>query len=153
MRAPLDSSHPAEAKRAMIDRERGRERERGERSEAGAQHCRCLCCLSHFVLVFGLRTDRVVCCLCSALAVASLLFAFVAAAAMPKAGGRPIQYADTRANTSYAAVRSPHSRLSPLKAKSARRDDLATRHAAYDTVALPNNRESPFQQLVDNTIL
>lgn len=44
----------------------------------------------------------------------------IVVAAMPKAGGRPIQYADTRANTSYAPAALFTVHNNPLEAKSAR---------------------------------
>lgn len=137
MRAPLDSSHPAETNGRGEKERRGRRRSRG-REGWGWSRRATLPTVVHRISFWSSACEQIALFVVSArslslwlsmpltllavvvIVVAVIVAVIVVAAAMPKAGGRPIQYADTRANTSYAPAALFTVHNNPLEAKSAR---------------------------------
>lgn len=133
MRAPLDSSHPAETNGRGEKERRGRRRSRGREGWRWSRRAT-LPTVVHRISFWSSACEQIALFVVSPrslslwlsmpltlLAVVVIVVAvIVVAAAMPKAGGRPIQYADTRANTSYAPAALFTVHNNPLEAKSAR---------------------------------
>lgn len=159
MRAPLDSSHPAETNREreiQCEKERGRASKESEREQQASNIA--AVSVVYRISFWSSACEQIALFVVSARSLSQspspsplLPFAFccffcAAAAAMPKAGGRPIQYADTRANTSYALaallLNSTHS-MRRVLAHCLARATIWQRCAQLTPLELPNNCDSP----------